>query len=461
MAVTGVRLSVGWREAAARPVNSASAAFFRIAFGVAMLVNVLLYLPYLVDEYYVATSFHFSYAWFTFAQPLPGAAMQVVYVVQGVLAVLVALGLWYRWAIAGFFVLHTYVFLIDSTFFQNHEYLISLVSFFMIFMPLNRRWALDARRRSVLASPTVPVWVVWLIRFQFGIVYFYGGVAKLNADWLQGEPLRMWLHARTDLRLIGPLFEHEPVVWFMTYGALVLDLTVVWFLLHRRTRVAAFVVATCFHLLNAYLFGLYVFPWLMIAATTIYFAPDWPERAWSFARNQMRSPGSSPVASSSVTRADQTGAWPARISQPLTVFLAVWTIVQVVLPLRHYLIPGSPNWTEEGHRFAWHMKLRDKQGTGAFYLTSDDRTWEVPASDYLSWEQEFRMYGHPERLARFAHHLSDEHNGAEVRVETWISLNGREPAPLVDPEVDLSSVPLVGWGNADWILPLEVPLRGD
>jgi hypothetical protein len=450
-------------------VSGASAAFFRIAFGVAMLVNVLLYLPYLVHDYYVATSFHFSYAWFTFAQPLPGVGMQAVYVIQGVLAILIALGLWYRWAVAGFFVLHTYVFLIDSTFFQNHEYLISLVSFFMIFMPLERRWSLDARRRSGLASPTVPAWVVWLIRFQFGIVYFYGGVAKLNADWFQGEPLRMWLHARTDIELIGPLFELEPVVWFMTYGALVLDLTVVWFLLHPRTRIPAFVVVTCFHLLNARLFGLFIFPWLMIAATTIYFRPDWPERVWAWVRRRGRAhnPARSPAPGDGSLDHASAGDGPveverrrvAPISKPLAAFLVAWAVVQVLVPLRHYLIPGSPNWTEEGHRFAWHMKLRDKQGTGTFYLTSDDRTWQVAASDYLSWKQEFRMYGHPERLAQFAHHLSDEHDGAEVRVETLVSLNGREPVPLVDAEVDLSSVPLIWWGNAGWILPLDEPLR--
>ncbi|WP_166353108.1 HTTM domain-containing protein [Phytoactinopolyspora limicola] len=509
MTVTETRRRATFREAAARPVNSASSAFFRIAFGVAMFVNVWLYLPYLVHDYYVDTSFHFSYAWFTFIEPPPGVGIQAVYVIKMLLAVLIAIGLWYRFAIAAFFVLHTYVFLIDSTFFQNHEYLISLVSFFMIFMPLERRWSVDARRRPERASRTVPSWVVWLIRFQFGIVYFYGGVAKLNADWLQGEPLRMWLHRRTDIEIIGPLFEHEPVIWIMTYGSLIFDLAIVWLLLYRRTRVPAFIIATCFHLLNARLFGLYIFPWTMIAATTIYFRPDWPELAWAWIRRrwagsrpaetapttasapttaQGATTASAPTAASGTTvniadpadvdrTTPVTGRTPdepatrprdpastgtARpISRLLAAFLVVWAVVQIVAPLRHYLIPGSPNWTEEAHRFAWHMKLRDKQGSGTFYLTADGRTWQADPSEYLSWKQEFRMYGHPERLARFAHFLSDLHDGAEVRVETSVALNGRARVPLVDPTVDLSSVPLVWWGHADWILPLDEPLRRD
>ena len=39
------------------------------------------------------------------------------------------------------------------------------------------------------------------------------------------------------------------------------------------------------------------------------------------------------------------------------------------------------------------------------------------------------------------------------------SLNGREPQLMIDPDVDLASVPTAWLGHADWILPLETPLR--
>lgn len=38
---------------------------------------------------------------------------------------------------------------------------------------------------------------------------------------------------------------------------------------------------------------------------------------------------------------------------------------------RHYLIAGTPSWTEEGHRFSWHMKLREKSGTVTFVVSKD------------------------------------------------------------------------------------------
>jgi vitamin K-dependent gamma-carboxylase len=142
-------------------------------------------------------------------------------------------------------------------------------------------------------------------------------------------------------------------------------------------------------------------------------------------------------------------------------FLAAWVLIQLVVPLRHHAVEGSPNWTEQGHRFSWHMKLRSKQGTATFIVSDGHQTWRVDPADHLSSQQIARLAGHPDRLVQFSRYLSDLHDGAEVRAETAVSLNGRRRAPIVDPDVDLSSVRVVWWRSADWILPLEEPLRHD
>jgi len=36
-----------------------------------------------------------------------------------------------------------------------------------------------------------------------GLVYFFGGIAKLNSDWLEGWPLRIWMPRELNL----------PVLW--------------------------------------------------------------------------------------------------------------------------------------------------------------------------------------------------------------------------------------------------------
>jgi vitamin K-dependent gamma-carboxylase len=470
------------RVAGARPVSGASVAFFRIAFGLALVTNNLWYLRHgRVHEYYVAPDLHFPYGPLTFIQPLPGVGMYLVFWAMAAAAALIALGLWFRWAAAAYFVLTTYKFLIDTSYFQNHDYLISLLAFLFILIPAHRMWSVDALRRPGTASWAVPAWSLFLLRFQMGVVYFFGGVAKLNHDWLRGEPLRDWLAARQDFPLLGAHFTNESVVWGMTYGALLLDLCVVPFLLWRRTRLPAFLVASLFHVMNARLFGLVIFPWLMVAATPIFFAPDWPHRVGDRLRARSRwvrtnlpppahrvpapAPVGAAVAPEVATGAEvEPGEATAgdRSSRPrvrplLAAFLVLWVGTQTLLPLRHYVIPGDPNWTEEGHRFAWHMKLRGKSGDVYFLVTQGGRTWVVYPDEYLDGKQLLRLAGHPERLVHFARFLSDEYGGAEVRAVTNVSMNGRARTPLVDPEVDLSEQsPL--WWHVDWILPNDEPL---
>lgn len=450
-------------DAASRPVSAASVAVFRMAFGLGMVINALLYAPVLARQYYIEPEVNFPYGSLTFVPPPPAFGVYVLYVSMMVTGILIALGLWYRIAAAVFFVATTYVFLLDSSYFQNHEYLISLLALMLVILPVDRYWSIDARRHPERWSRTVPAWVVWLLRFQIGIPYFYGGIAKLNSDWLQGEPLRRWLSWRTDIEPMATILTTEWVVWFMTYGALVLDLAVVWLLLCRPTRLAAFAVVTCFHLLNVWLFGLYIFPWLMIAATTIFFDPSWPEdlaRRFSLGRLGAAIRRHMP-ATSTVTGGETVVPEPAhgRTSRFVVSFFAVWLALQVAVPFRHYAIAGSPNWTENGHRFAWHMKLRDKHGTVTFHVTKDGETWQVDPAEYLGDKQLQRLPGYPDRLVHFARFLSDQHGGAEVTAETMVSMNGREPQPIVDPTVDLSAVGTVWFRTPSWIVPLEQPLR--
>lgn len=78
---------------------------------------------------------------------LAGGWMYVHFLALGILAVFVALGLWYRTSAALFFLGFTYVFLLDHTNYLNHFYLISLVSFAMIWVPAHRAASLDSLRR--------------------------------------------------------------------------------------------------------------------------------------------------------------------------------------------------------------------------------------------------------------------------------------------------------------------------
>ena len=139
--------------------------------------------------------------------------------------------------------------------------------------------------------------------------------------------------------------------------------------------------------------------------------------------------------------------------------------MQLIIPLRHLAITGDVAWTEEGHRFAWRMKLRHKEGTISFLVTRPRRaTTEIvdPAS-MLTPRQVWKMTARPDMIWQFARHLGAVYGSAgelaQVRAQTAVSLNGRPPAALVDPSVDLAAAPQPVWTHASWILPLPPELE--
>ena len=436
------------------PVDIASLACFRIAFGALMAWEVTRYFGHRwIQASYVQPTFHFKYYGFEWIEPWPGHGMYVHFAALGALALCLMIVLFYRAAAGLFFLGVSYVFLLDQAYYLNHLYLISLLSLLLVFVPAHRALSFDAWRRPALQASTAPAWALWLLRAQVGIPYFYAGLAKLNGDWLRGEPMRQWLAKGASLPVIGPSLGTEWATFF-SYGALVFDLLVVPALLFRPSRPFAFALAMVFHGLNAMLFSIGVFPWLMIAATTLFFPPEWPRR---FGVPLPRSPVTDP-------------AWDAaRLLPRQRAALAVlggYLAVQLLFPLRHFLYPGNVNWTEEGHRFSWHMKLRDKEARALFRLrdASTGTTWEVSPRWHLTRRQAEEMASRPDMILQFAHHLAAEARRrgqarVEVRALVTATLNGRRPQALVDPEVDLAKEPR-SLRPAWWIMPLREPLAG-
>src|SRR5215467_1401199 len=86
-----------------RPVDIASIAVFRIAFGVLLLIEVFRYFYYdWIRIYYIDPPMHFSYIGFDWVKPLPGNGMYLLFGLLGILAVCIALGFYYRVSIVLF-----------------------------------------------------------------------------------------------------------------------------------------------------------------------------------------------------------------------------------------------------------------------------------------------------------------------------------------------------------------------
>jgi hypothetical protein len=449
-------------EAAARlrtrletEVSAQSLAVFRIVFGALLVWDTWRFVAHdRIWRYYVAPEFTFTYPGFGWVQPLPEPWIYLAWGLVGVSALLVTIGLFYRAAIVTLTVVFTYFFLLDKAQYLNHFYMVILYALVLCVLPANRTWSVDAWLRPQIAGKTVPYAAVFVLRAQIEIILIHAGIVKITGDWLKGEPLATWLRAQADLVPMGTLFAYDWIILAGAWGTILLHIVGAPLLLWERTRLPVFIVYCLFHASNAYFFNIGIFPWLTIGATLILFAPDWPGQL--------------------ARRLGFGGDWETAAPAPATTRrlpgfvlagLAVWFGLQVAVPLRHLAFPTSVHWTGDGHRFAWRMRMYDRDARGYFLVEAPDgRLWVIEPEDFLTDRQARVMRTRADMIWQFAQYLEvvwAEAGYPEVAVHARIekSLNGRAHQPFVAPEIDLTAVEWNLFGPDEWVLPLTTPLE--
>lgn len=436
------------------PCDNASVAFFRVAFAVSVLFHVSLYFSNdLIEYYFGPPPHHMKFFGFEWVRTFDLDGMRRVYYLMALSAIGVGLGLLYRINAVLLFVTFTYSILAEVSQFQNHYYLMCLVAFLLILIPAHRSFSIDAILVPDRASWWIPNWCRWLLMFQIAIPYVYGGIAKLNSDWLHAMPIGLWTARSSDLPLVGPWLAERWTAWLISYTGILFDLSIVPLLLCRRTRRWAFAGAIVFHLSNSVLFDIDVFPWMMIFATPILFSSDWPRR---FLR----------LSDPSLERKPDGVVSFRPLSQQLTMgVVIVYILWQLLFPLRHWLYPGNPSWTEEGQDFAWRMMLRRKDVFFRIYAKDgpSQRTVVVPVTQMITPMQAQRMCVSPEQLAACAPFFAEKAReygmrDVEIRAVVLTSLNGRRPQLQIDPEVNLLTIDRTIWPQPG-IVPLTEPRR--
>lgn len=426
---------------ALQPVDAASLAAFRILFGAMMCFGALrLIASGWLDVMYVEPTWAFKYPGFGWVEAWPAWGIYLHYAVLAVLGLMIALGLYHRISTALFTLGFAYGQLIDVTNYLNHNYLVVLLGVQLACLPANAMWSLDARRDPSLRRETIPAWCVWLLRFQICVVYVFAGLAKLKADWLlHGQPLHGWLTSRVDTPVIGRVFDEPWVAMAMSWAGFVFDTTIALWLSIRRTRLPAYVALVVFHAATGYLLNIGMFPFIMTTSALILFSPSWPRRV-------LRRP---------VPAIEDKPFPPPR--RWVSYAIALHVAIQIALPLRHVVYPGDVLWNEDGMRFAWHVVVREKQGSVTFVARfANGKRLEVPPTKYVTPRQEREMAGQPDLILQLARHIADDleargYRDFAIHVETKISLNGRVGHPMIDPEVDLRTIS--DFGPRDWVLP--------
>lgn len=455
-----------------RQISRASLAVFRMGFGAIMVWHLAkLIWPHgwgtMLDFHYFDPDYVFPFVGFEWIRPFPEPFLTIHVWITLLAAVGVAIGLCYRLSTTVLCLGYTYLFLLESADYNNHYYLICLVAFLLIWMPANQLWSLDVwllrktGKDAAIEHSEIPFWPVFLLRSQFFILYFFGGIAKMNADWVTGIPLlgpATQLHETVSNWALMPSFVSiSTVAIFLAWGGLIYDLTIGFLLIFPRTRLLGIAATFFFHFTNNFLFSIGIFPLLAFTSSLIFFPPNWPYLVMNWLRRPTWNLRTL-LGKLKERKGKRVRTKNGRVLKPIVLYFVIgYLLLQVLFPLRHFFIRGDANWSEEGQRFAWRMMLRMKApGHIIFYVEDegiqhrrdgrdevDPQLWPfegagviyVPiVSSRYSWEQ------HPGLTVIFEPSLGrrvifgvegDVEKAKESIRKTWNTIYGREPDSIV------------------------------
>ncbi|MBK6542739.1 MAG: HTTM domain-containing protein [Flavobacteriales bacterium] len=445
-----------WWEHLHAHTDARALAVFRMLVGGLFFYEIGFYLNInLVDMGLVGPKLLFPYEGLEWIRPMGKGSMDFILGGLGIAALMIAAGLLYRFAIAYFLVAYLYILLLDRANFNNHFYLFVLVSFLLCLSPANRAWSIDRllfkKRMRVEGAPR---WCWLILRAQIVIVYFYGGIAKLNADWLgRMEPMRSALDAAARGNAMEDFLTSTPILWLFTYGGVLFDLFIGPLLWWKRTRMYALPLVIFFNVANHFLFDdIGVFPFFMMAATILFFDPEEIARFFGDKKDAGRG------------RKQETPTVEDRRWRPLvTSVLAVYLAFQLLFPLRWVLLPGDVDWSTIGQRFSWRMKISTRNPQQiAFFVRDDDAGIKRPIelTRFINNVQTGLTAYDPRATIRFARWMKEEMHRRgmkKVRVtsETIISHNGRPFRYYFAPEEDLSVIDPDLAHPERWVPPAE------
>jgi hypothetical protein len=441
--------------------EASTLAFFRLAFGFMMVLSLIRFVSYgWVDKFYIQPIFHFTYYGFDWVKPL-GNYTYLLFFICGLAAFFVAIGYKYKMASITFFLSFTYIEFMDKTTYLNHYYFISIVAFIMIFLPANAYFSVDAYQKPRKAFQRIPSWNTDILKLLLGIVYFYAGLSKLNSDWLfKAMPLKIWLPNNADLPIIGALMNLNWVQYAFSWTGAIYDLTIPFLLLNKRTRNFAFILVVVFHVLTKILFPIGVFPYVMIISSLLFFDDAFHKKCLDYLSKLLRLPINY-FDNKREKREFFTG-----IHKIKWAIVACFLAFQLLFPFRYLLYPKELFWTEEGFRFSWRVMLMEKAGYTEFSVT-DAKTKErfmVNNHHFLTPFQEKQMSFQPDFILQYAHFLHDYYQkqgvaDPEIRVESYVALNGRLSKPYIDPKINLARQN-ESFKHKTWILPFNDEIKG-
>lgn len=431
-------------------VDNSALIIFRIAFGFLIIAQSWgAILTGYVSKKIIPMKFSFNFIGFDFLQPPPGDWAFVFFIVMGVFGVGVLLGYKYKWSMSLFTLFWAYFYFMQKSSYNNHYYLLLLLCVFMIFAPANRYLSLDVKQNPDKKQIDMPNWVSLFVICQMGIVYTYATVAKLYPDWLDATVATNLMASKSHFPFIGELLQTDFSIWSIAYIGVFFDLIIVPLMLWDKTRKRAFIAAVFFHLFNSVVFQIGVFPYLALALFIFFFPPKTIHRIFLKKKTFYDK---------------EEVVLPSQYRFVIFVFGAYF-LIQLLLPLRHWVISGDVLWTEEGHRMSWRMMLRHRSGYSSFRVVDKATGKEsyINKKDFLTPTQIGATNTGADMIWQFAqylkHYYAEKGQDVEVYVNAKVGVNGRQPESFIDPKVDLAAEKWNYFGHNEWIMPTPESMK--
>ena len=383
----------------------------------------------------------FSFIGFEWLKPLPGFGMYFYFIAMGVFGLAIMLGYRYRIAIISYTILWAGVYFMQKTAYNNHYYLLLLISFLLIFLPANSYASLDVRQNRIKEENTMPYWISLLFIIQVAIVYVFASIAKFYPDWLDGTFTRNLLADSTNVIALKKLFLQKWFYLFIAYMGIIFDLLIVPLLLFKKTRMLALLASLTFHLFNAIFLEIGIFPFFALTFALFFYEPETIRSV--FLRRK--------------TSIETDNGHSNYYGKKIVYFLIIpYLIIQLLLPLRHHFIEGDVLWTEEGHRLSWRMMLRERNGFIHIRI-KDLKTGEESLYDYrknLTDKQIQNLATKPDFIWQYCQYIKKEFKGKEIAIfiDCKNSINRKEYKTLIDPKFDMAKAKWDYFRHNEWLL---------
>jgi vitamin K-dependent gamma-carboxylase len=421
-------------------VDNAPLIIFRIFFGLLVACESFgAILTGWVYKNFIAPKFTFTHIGLEWIKPLPGYGMYFYFCAMGLLGLMIMAGYKYRLSIIAFTALWTASYLMQKTSYNNHYYLLIVISTMLVFLPANRYASIDAVHNPAIKKFTMPAWCSLVMIAQITIVYVYASLAKFYPDWLNGTFTKILFEEY--LTFTNNEGVKNAFYVFIAYAGIAFDLLIVPLFLYKRTRTMALIASVIFHIFNSITLKIGIFPFFALGFV-VFFYPSEKIRRLFFKKKP-------PVVSQAV---DTEG------KNILYYLFVPFLLLQMLLPLRHYFIEGDVLWTEEGHRLSWRMMLRQRSGNTVFKVVDKKAglTEFYKSEGAITSKQKFIMDTKPDMIWQMAQKIKKEYNakGRDVAVyaDTWVSINKKPAKMLIDPNVDLATAKWDHIKHNKWIL---------